>query len=41
MRIRCIDSPGIYQITTQARNKELAFEIPENVYEFSTFSQPQ
>jgi hypothetical protein len=41
MRVRCPDSSGIYQVTTQARNKQQAFEIFENVYEFSAFSHPR
>lgn len=41
MRVRCPDSPAIYQISTQSRVKDIAFEISENVYEISILNNPQ
>lgn len=34
MQIKAADSQATYQISTQARSKDAAYQIAENIYEF-------
>lgn len=41
MQIKAADSQATYQISTQARSKDVAYQIAENIYEFVVLNKPK